>query len=299
MDNKIIVIAGPTASGKTKTAVELAEIIDGEIISCDSMQVYRDMPILTQAPSWKEMKGIPHYLVSEISPESEYCAALFKENAGKIIAQIIERGKVPIITGGTGLYIKALIDGLFPAPEKSYDLRKKLENIVKEKGKEALYEDLSRHDPDTAEKIHPNDVRRVIRALEVFYLTGMAISSHKKNTKGIKNDYEIIMLGINPEREKLYENINARVEAMFKNGLVNEVKRVNKMNLSLTARSALGIKEVNDYLSGLCGIAEAKETLKQNTRRYAKRQMTWFRAEKRIKWFNDGEGLINYCRSII
>jgi len=298
MKNKVIIIVGPTASGKTEAAIGLVGLIKSEIISCDSMQVYKDMPVLTQAPSGDDLKRIPHYLISEIAPEDEYSAAKFADNAKLLIKAILEKGKTPIIVGGTGLYVKALVDGLFPSPKKDEVFRKSLEEKAKKQGSKVLYNELKKNDPKAASKIYPNDTRRIIRALEVYHLTGIPISEHKKNTQGIKDIYDIVFLGINIPRKKLYEIINTRVEKMFRNGLIPEVKKLLKRKLSMTARSALGIKEVEGYLKNNYGLEEAKELLKKNTRRYAKKQMTWFKVDKRIRWFSEGEGIISYGRRI-
>lgn len=297
MKNRVIFIVGATATDKTKTAIKLAKDINGEIISCDSMQIYKYAPILTQAPSEKELKKVPHYLIREISPEREYSAAEFSKRATKLIKDIIKKGKTPIIVGGTGLYVKALLDGLFPSPKKDPSLREDLEKEAREHGSAYLYNELRGIDKEAALKIHKNDVRRIMRALEVYYSTGIPLSVHKKNTKGIKDEYDIIQVGIDIPRQELYKRIDRRIEKMFKDGLTSEVKALLKRNLSITARSAIGIKEINGYLKNEYPLKEAKEMLKKNTRRYAKRQLTWFRADKRIKWFSDGKNIISYCRS--
>jgi len=299
MQNKIVVIVGPTASDKTKTAIELAKKIYGEIISSDSMQVYKNMPVLTQSPSKKDIGEVPHYLIAEISPEEEYSAAEFSKRAELAISDIIKKGKIPIIVGGTGLYVKALIDGLFPSPKKDVHLRKRLELSAKKMGTAHLHNKLKRIDPESAGKIHPNDKKRIIRALEIYHLTKTVISEHKKKTKGISGKYEIMELGLTMPREDLYEKINRRVEEMFRCGVISEVKGLTKFNLSITAGSAIGINEIRDFLEGKRSLEETKELIKKNTRRYAKRQITWFRADERIKWFEDGKSLIDYCRSWI
>ena len=299
MKNKIFVIVGPTASGKTDTAFELARQMNGEIISCDSMQVYKEMPIVTQMPPLAYLKAIPHHMISKIPPEEEYSAAGFVNNAKPLIEGMIEKGKIPIIVGGTGLYVKALIDGLFPSPPKDERFRKKMEDKVKKHGPAALHEELKRKDPDTAKKIHSNDIRRIIRALEILELTGIPMSEHKPNTRGIAEEYEIILLGLNMPRKYLYEKINDRIEKMFKDGVVEEVRQLlKKHKLSKTAGSALGIKELSGYIKRQYGLKEAVELLKRNTRRYAKKQLTWFRSDKRIRWFDEGKSLISYCRHI-
>lgn len=299
MSNKIIAIVGPTASGKTNTSIKLAKIFKGEIVSFDSMQVYKGMPILTQTPLKAQMQGVKHYLINKISPSKEFSAAMFISEAEKIIKKIFKDKRQPILVGGTGLYLKALVDGLFPAPGRDEKLRGKLEKKAAELGPGALHDELKALDKDASLKIHPNDTRRIIRALEIYYLTGVPMTEHKKNTKGLKDLYEIEVLGIDMDRAELYKRIDARVEKMFEDGIVDEVKKVLKKKLSLTAKSALGINEIKGYLSGEYGIEEAKGLLKKNTRNYAKRQMTWFRADKKIRWFTSGEGIISYCRADI
>lgn len=296
MKNRVIFIVGPTTTGKSRTAIELAKEIGGEIISCDSMQIYKGMPILTQAPSEKDRKEIPHRLISEVPPGKEYSAAEFSKRAAKLIKNIIKKGRTPIIVGGTGLYVRALVDGLFPSPKKDLDLRKKLESEAAKYGSASLYGELKRIDPEASHSIHPNDTKRIIRVLEIYYSTGIPASVHKKNTKGIKDSYEIVQLGLNIPRHELYKKINTRVEKMFRDGLVDEAKALFRNNLSITASSAIGIKEIRGYLGDKYNLNQAKEMLKKNTRRYAKRQSTWFKRDKRIKWFTDGKNLINYCR---
>ncbi len=297
MKNRVIFIVGPTATGKSRIAIELAKEVGGEIISSDSMQVYKFMSILTQAPSEKDLSEIPHHLIAEISPEKEYSAAEFSKRAAKLIKNIAKKGKTPIIVGGTGLYVKALIDGLFPSPKKNLDLRKNLESEAGKYGSASLYDKLKEIDPTSSHNIHPNDTRRIIRALEIYYSTGIPVSVHKKNTKGIKDFYEIVELGLNIPRQVIYKKINARVEKMFNDDVVKEVKSLLKCHLSITANSAIGIKEIKGYLDGEYSSLEAKELIKKNTRNYAKRQLTWFRRDKRIKWFSDGKSLISYCGS--
>ncbi|MDD5438756.1 MAG: tRNA (adenosine(37)-N6)-dimethylallyltransferase MiaA [Candidatus Omnitrophica bacterium] len=299
MTNRLIIIVGPTASGKTETACKLARAVNGEIISADSMQVYKGMEILSQAPRNEDLGGIPYYLVSHVDPEKEYSAALFAGEASGLITEIVRRKNIPVITGGTGLYVRALIDGLFPAPPKDVALRKRLETKALEEGGAALHQELLLCDPESAGNIHPNDTKRIIRALEIYYLTGIPKSAHVKDTVGIKDNYEVIMAGIDLTRPGLYERIDRRVEKMFSQDIVGEVKRLRGLKLGITAGMALGIQEITGYLDGAYGLDEAKGLLKKNTRRYAKRQMTWFRADKRVRWFSDGEGVISYCRDII
>jgi tRNA dimethylallyltransferase len=287
MRRKILIfIVGPTAVGKTRLAVRLAKRLRGEIISCDSMQVYKGMAILSQSPSAKERRAARHHLVSIIDPVKEYSVAHFRKAARGAIGSIVRRGKVPIVAGGTGLYAKALIDGLFPSPEADMVFRRKMERSFKRFGAKRLYAKLARIDPQAAELIHPNDARRVIRALEIYHSTGRTMTELKSGTKGLKDHYDIRIFGLTRPREEIYAAIDARVDLMLKAGLLREVKRLRMKRLSMTAEAALGLKDMASYLDGECDLEGAKALMKMNTRRYAKRQLTWFRADKRVEWFD-------------
>lgn len=291
---KVLFIVGPTAIGKTRIAVKIAKRINSEIISADSMQVYKNMPILSQAPTAQEKKGITHHLIGILSPEKEYSAAIFRKKATPIIDSAIKRRKIPIVAGGSGLYIKALIVGLFPSPEADLKFRLKMEKFASRYGKARLYQKLLKIDREAAASIHPNDMRRIIRALEIHHLTGRTMTILKSETKGLRDSCDIKLFALTAPRDTIYLNINRRVDEMFRRGLVNEVKRLKRKALSKTARAVLGYKEVSDYLDGKYSMDTAKETLKMNTRRFAKRQMTWFRADKQIEWIdvskvNEGE----------
>ncbi len=289
---RLVFIVGPTAAGKSEVAFKLAKKINGEIISCDSMQVYRHIPITSQVPSSKWRKAIPHYLIEELEPAAEYSAAEFRKRALRLIESILKRKRVPIIAGGTGLYMKSLLDGLFSSPEKDIRFRKKLEKEAKSKGSQHLYSKLEKIDPDSARKIHPNDIRRIIRALEVYYLTGVSISQQKKKAVGIASKYDCLIFGLNMPRDVLYKKIDDRVEKMFDDGIVKEIKMIYKKKLSMTAKASLGYKEITGFLKKEYGLPEAKELLKRNTRRLAKKQLTWFRADKRINWIDvDKKGI--------
>jgi len=299
MKPKVILIVGPTASGKTAVSIDLARAINGEIISCDSMQVYEGMPIVSQIPAQKDLNRARHHNISCVPPEDEFDTAKFVRTAGQLIRDIIKREKAPILAGGTGLYAKALVDGLFPSPKKDIAFRRELERLRGLHGPGYLHGRLRSVDAESAKKIHPNDTRRIIRALEILHLTKATKTQSMERTKGLKDKYEFIKCAIALPRAELYERINIRVDAMFRRGLVKEVKGLLKRDLSLTAGSALGIREVRGYLEGAYGIEEAKELLKKNTRRYAKRQLTWFRQDKQIRWFNEGKGIIDHCQSIL
>lgn len=282
----LIFIVGPTAVGKTRLSVKLARRINGEIISSDSMQVYRGMKILSQAPSQSLMKKVKHYLIGTLSPTKEYNVNIFRKKASRLIDSIIKKKKIPIVVGGSGLYVKALIDGLFPAPEADLKFRRRMLSFVRRYGNEKLHKKLSKIDPGAAKKIHPNDTRRIIRALEVYNSTGQTMTGIKSQTKGLKDKYNIMIFGLTRPRERIYSDIDLRVENMFKRGLLEEVKRLKKKRLSRTARAVLGFKEIMGYLKGSYDLNRALELLKRNTRHFAKRQLAWFRADSRIRWFD-------------
>ncbi len=280
----LIAIAGPTASGKTDVVLEMSRHLPLEAISCDSMQVYKRMPILTQVPAPETQKKIPTHLVSFLEPEEEYNASLFRQAAQEIARTITGRKKIPVIVGGTGLYLRALLNGLFDAPsgisDKNEALRQELLAEEVRLGPGHLHQKLSSCDPSSAAKIHSRDLRRLVRALEVFILTGKPISEQKKNRKGIRADYATRLFFLNRNRADLYERINRRVEKMFKEGVVGEAQALEGRVLSQTAQMALGLREVQAYLKKERTLEETKELIKKNTRNYAKRQLSWFRHEE-------------------
>jgi len=288
LDNStVLFIVGPTAIGKTAFALKLARSVKAEIISCDSMQVYRGMDTLSQSPRQSETKKVRYHLVRFLSPAKEYSAGSFIKKAALLIDDIIERKKVPIIVGGTGLYVKGLVDGLFPTPKADPKFRKKMYDYASRYGNERLHEKLEKADPLSAGAIHPNNVRRVVRALEICHSTGRTMTELKSGTTGIADKYRIKIFGLEAPREEIYSNINARVEKMFASGVVNEVKKLSRHTLSKTAKAALGYKEILGFLKNEYGLDEAKGLIKRNTRRFAKRQMAWFRADKRIRWIRE------------
>ena len=282
----VLFIVGPTAIGKTALALKLAHRINGEIISCDSMQVYKGMDILSQSPKPSEMKKVRCHLVRFLSPTKEYSAGSFRRRASSLIDDIIRRKNLPIIVGGTGLYVKGLVDGLFPTPKADPKFRLDMYDYASRYGNKRLYKKLEKVDPASASAIPPNNVRRVVRALEICHSTGRTMTELKSGTKGIADKYRINTFGLTSSREKIYSDINDRVDDMFEEGLVGEVKRLSRKSLSKTAKAALGFKEVLKFLKGEISLETAKDLMKQNTRRYAKRQLTWFRADGRIKWFD-------------
>jgi len=282
--SKLLVITGPTASGKTEVAYEISKRLPVEMISCDSMQVYRKMPIITQAPPRAVTKNLKTHLVSFLDPSKEYNAALFRKEALSAIHKILRKNKAPLIVGGTGLYLRALLDGLFEAnPMTDKGLREELLKSQETHGGHYLHTELKKVDPLSAEKIHPNDFRRIIRALEVTHLTGKPFSAQKANRKGIREEFLIKGFFLNRDRQDLYDRINKRVDEMLTLGLLQEVRNLLKLRLSMTAGTALGIREMKSYLDGKLSLNEGGELLKKNTRNYAKRQLSWFRHEKGVE----------------
>lgn len=284
---KLLVIIGPTAVGKTKLSIEMAKIFNGEIISGDSMQIYREMDIGTAKITKDEMDGIPHYLIDIKEPDENFSVAEFQLLVRDKITEIAQKGKLPIIVGGTGLYIQSVIyDYQFSDVPSDEALRNKLEQRLKEIGNEALYKELQEIDPDSAEQIHPNNSRRVIRALEIYYLTGRTRQEYQ-NTQQPDLLYDTALIGLTMDRELLYERINARVDIMVREGLLDEVKSLHNRGLrECQSIQAIGYKEIYQYLDGDIPFEQAIETLKQNSRRYAKRQLTWFRNKMDVKWFD-------------
>ncbi len=275
-------LIGPTASGKTKISINLAKKLDAEIISCDSMCFYKHMDILTSKPAEKERNAIKHHLIDIIPPAKPFNVAQYRELALAAIEDILSRDKTPLFVGGSGLYVKAVVDGLFPSAAKDEKFRKRQAELAERYGLKYLHKKLMKIDPKSADEIHPNNVRRVIRALEIYHTEKKTPSQLKKLNNPLKHNS--FMWGVAIDRESLYERINSRVEEMFDDGVVDEVRHLLKMRLSVTAKNALGYNEVLSYLKGNVSLKEAKELLKKNTRNLAKRQMTWFRADKRIQW---------------
>ena len=281
---KVIFLVGPTATGKTRVAVELAGKINAEIISCDSMQIYKGMDIITSKPQIFLRKKIKHYLIGTVQPEKEYNVSRYRLEALKKIKEIVKKGKTPLFCGGTGLYVAILIDGIFNAGAQNAALRKKLYRQLKKYGKDYLYRKLKRFDHKAAGKIHPNDVKRIVRALEVFETTGKPISALQKKREGLSKYYDVKIFCLDMDRSSLYKRIDERVDKMFKAGLLKEVKGLLKKKLSKTSRYAIGLSELQGYFAGRYDLEEAKRLIKRNTRHYAKRQLTWFRKDKRIEW---------------
>jgi tRNA dimethylallyltransferase len=283
---KLLFLVGPTSTGKTETALLLAKKLNAEIISCDSMQIYKGMDIITSKPPLVLRKRIPHHLIDILSPRKEYNVSRYRQDALKKIREILKRDRFPLFVGGTGLYMSILIDGIFKARAKDDSIRKKLYGQAGRLGSAVLYDRLKRIDPEAALKIHPNDTKRLVRALEVFESTGKPISFLQRHRRGLSQEYDVRILCLNMPRQKLYKRIDERVEKMFARGIVSEVKKLLKSRLSKTASFAIGIRELKGYFDGLYDLEEAKRLMKRNTRLYAKRQLTWFRKDKRIHWTN-------------
>lgn len=297
---KILSIVGPTATGKTKLSISIAKKFSGEIISADSMQVYKEFNILSAKPKIDEMKNIKHHLLDFLSVEKDYNVAQFTKEAKKCIFDIYSNDKLPILVGGTGLYIDSLIKDIdFSSPKNKIDIKFADSN-------EELLSILKRIDPESANKIHLNDTKRLKRAIEFFYTMGYPISEHIKNSKKIISPYEVCMIGLNYiNRETLYEKINSRVDNMINQGLFEEVENIMKnKSLSKTAKSAIGYKEIEEYFSGLVDYDLACENVKKFSRRYAKRQLTWFRRNENINWiyidkYENFSDVINQATTII
>lgn len=288
MRQKVIVICGPTASGKTSLSIELAKKINGEIVSCDSMQIYKEMNIGTAKPTVDEMQGIPHYMLDFVSPSSRYSVADFKKEATIQIENILSKGKVPIIVGGTGLYVDALVKNItYPEIEIDLDYRNELEKRIEKDGLKALYEKAKEIDENAMQSISENDKKRIMRVLEIYHQTGKTKTQLEIESRMTPPPYDYIVFAIDMEREKLYERINKRVDIMIDQGLIEEVEKlVKKYKEFPTAMQGLGYKEVVEYLNKETTKEEMIEELKMETRRYAKRQLTWFRKNKEIKWIN-------------
>lgn len=289
MKERIIFLMGPTAAGKTEAAACLAKKLNAEIISCDSMQIYKNMDIVTSMPAPSLRKRIPHHLVDCIKPDREYNVARYRREALAAVKKIIRKKKTPLFVGGTGHYMSMLIDGIFKGDSEDKRIRLRLYEEAKELGSRYLHCKLAEIDPIAAAKIHPNDAKRIIRALEVFEIEGRPISELQKERKGLSDKYDVKIFCLNMRRDKLYARIDERIEKMFRKGLMPEVKRLLKSRLSKTASCAIGIKELKSYLEGAVDLEEAKRLMKRNTRRYAKRQLSWFRRDKRITWVEISE----------
>ena len=304
--NNIICIAGPTASGKTALAVELAKELNGEVVSCDSMQVYRRMDIGTAKPSIDEMQGIVHHMIDVAEPDEDFSVSRYCAMAAPIVEDIVSRGKTAIIAGGTGLYMDSLIQGNDFAPFPSTGVREKLEQEAAEKGIQTLFDRLSAIDPEAAGRLHLSDKKRIIRALEVYLETGETITEHNQKTQLLPPRFTPLWLGLDFEnRADLYERIDRRVGLMLEMGLIDEIQGLLAAGIpeKCTALQAIGYKEFVAALNGECTVEEAADLVRQSSRRYAKRQLTWFRRNKAIHWLvrkpgQSGEEILASARQI-
>lgn len=301
----VIVVCGPTASGKTALAVLLAEIFGCEVISCDSMQIYKHMRIATAKPTEEEMRGIRHHLIDFLEPNQEFSVADYVRLASECISDISSRGKIPLICGGTGLYVSSLIDNIgFDDTCSSTEVRNELSKLADENGGEYLLKLLNEFDPETAQRLHPNNIPRIIRAIEVYKVSGTTMSEAIKRSKR-ESPYEPCMIGITcSDRQKLYDRINLRVDKMLDMGLLAETESVLSDSDLKTSFQAIGYKELAPYFNGEKSLDECIEKLKRETRRYAKRQLTWFRRDDRIHWiysdlYSEYSEIVNEAARII
>ena len=298
---KVIVICGPTASGKTALSIELAQKINGEIVSADSMQIYKDMTIGTAKPTPEEMQGIQHYLIDCISPEHRYSVAEYKKDAENAIEKILKKGKIPIVVGGTGLYVDSLIYGIeYTETKIDQNYRKELEKLVEEKGLEYVYNKAKKIDPEAVQKISKNDKKRILRILEIYKETGKTKTQQEIESRKNEVKYDYKVFAINMERQILYNRINKRVDIMIQNGLIEEVQNLLKKYKQFpTAMQGLGYKEVVQYLNKEYTKEEMIENIKMQTRRYAKRQLTWFRKNKQTIWLDGTNEIQNNINIIL
>ncbi len=293
----LVAVVGPTASGKTAAGVILAKELGGEVISADSMQIYKGMSIATAKPTEEEMCGVAHHLIDFLPPDADFSVADYVEAARAAAMDISKRGKLPVLVGGTGLYVNSLIDNIsFDDTGKSLEIRERLADFAREKGTHALWERLAEVDPETAASVHENNIPRVIRGLEVFELTGEKLSVHKTNSRLTESPFDSCIIGLGfRDRQKLYDRINRRVDEMVRLGLVDEAREFFRAGGGPTANQAIGIKELKPYLDGEESLQSCIERIKQETRHYAKRQLTWFRKRTDINWvYIDDINLLNF-----
>ena len=302
----LIAVVGPTASGKTSLAVEICKAIDGEAVSCDSMQIYKGMDIATAKPTLEEMQGIPHHLIGFAEQSDDFSVAKYCELAGEVIADIHSRNKKAVLVGGTGLYYSSLVDNIEFLPEESdFEYREMLKKRAQAEGAQALLDELSQIDPEAAKELHVNNLGRIIRALELFHTTGKTKSMQNEQSRLNPSPYDLTAICLDArDRQFLYDRINRRVDLMLEAGLLEEAKAFYDSPLGRTAKQAIGYKELNPYFSGEKTLEECVENLKMQTRRYAKRQLTWFRRDSRIKFlyiddYSCGKELLDAALDII
>lgn len=292
----LIVITGPTASGKTALSVRLAKELGAEIVNADSMQIYKYMDIGTAKPTVEEREGVPHHLIDIVNPDELFSVARYCECAKSAIDDIHSRGKTAVMVGGTGLYVDSLVNNIqFSETEPDEEYRQLLETEAQERGNECIYEKLKAIDPESAAKIAVQDTKRIIRALEVYHVTGKTITWHNEQSRSVPSPYNTTMFAISMDRDALYDKINRRVDVMLELGLVDEVKKILEMGVDekTTSMQAIGYKEIVGYLKGEISLEKAADDIKQGSRRYAKRQLTWFRRNSNINWIeNDVEEIL-------
>lgn len=306
MKQKLIVVAGPTASGKTRLAIDIAKSVNGEIVNADSMQIYKYMNIGSAKPTLEEQSEAKHHLIDFLEPDEEFSVADYTELAHKVIAETASRGKIPIMCGGTGLYINSVVNDItFGEIETDYKLREELNELAKQHGSQYLLDILKEFDPVSAQRLHPGNLRRIVRAIEFYRTTGIPISEHQEMTKQKESRYEPLMLCVKWDREVLYDRINKRVDIMMNDGLLDEVKQLMEMGYTkeLNSMNGIGYKEIIDYFEGNMSLEDTVNLIKQSSRRYAKRQLTWFRRDKRIHWLDANEDFlaegIQLCKEFI
>ena len=308
MEKRLIILTGPTAVGKTDLSIQLAKQVNGAIISADSMQVYKYMDIGSAKILPAQMQGVPHYLIDEFLPDEEFNVVRFQQYAKKYIQEIYHHGQIPILTGGTGFYIQAVLYDIdFSDQNADSDYRRELEELALSRGTQYLHDLLAAVDPPSAEAIHANNQKRIIRALEYFRLTGERISEHKKRERQKQTPYRAAYFVLNDDRARLYERIDRRVDTMIADGLVEEVRRLRAMGYTkeLVSMQGLGYKELFPYFDGECTLDEAVSVMKRDTRHFAKRQLTWFRREKDVIWVNkqmfsyDNDKILSYINGIL
>ena len=285
----LIILTGPTAVGKTKASIGLAKALGGEIISADSMQIYKYMDIGSAKIRPEEMQGVPHYLIDELDPADEFHVVRFQQMAKEAMAKIYASGHIPIVVGGTGFYIQALLNDIdFTDNDNDTSFRAELETFAKEHGAEALHERLREVDPESADAIHANNIKRVIRALEFYKKTGTKISEHNEQERQKESPYQFVYFVLNDDRENLYKRIDMRVDQMIEEGLVKEVQTLKERgyNRNMVSMQGLGYKEILEYLDGECTLSAAVYKIKRDTRHFAKRQITWFKREGHVTWIN-------------
>ncbi len=293
---RLIAVVGPTASGKTALAVQLAKKYDGEVVSADSMQIYTGMDIASAKPTEAEKEGIPHHLMDFLDPCESFSVSDYVKLAARAIDDILNRGRQPIICGGSGLYVRSLINNIsFADEEKNEQLRQELNDRYDEEGGEVMLRELETFDPETAQRLHPSDKKRIVRAIEIYRSTGINMTEHIQRSRLVPSPYEVTAIGLTfADRQKLYERINTRVDRMLENGLVEEARDFYADKKGHTASAAIGYKELRLYLEGRISLEAAVEKLKMETRRFAKRQMTWFRADEYIHWIE-----VDCCEDVL